>query len=36
MKELGKKVETLIVGSGALDEKLREQATQLGLENTHF
>lgn len=36
IKKAGKKVETLIVGSGALDEKLKEQACQLGLENTYF
>lgn len=36
LKKAGKKVETLIVGSGALDEKLREQATQLELEHTYF
>lgn len=36
MKKVDRKVETLIVGSGALDEKLREQASQLGLENTYF
>lgn len=36
LKKANRKVETLIIGSGALDEKLREQASQLGLENTYF
>lgn len=31
-----KKIETIIVGSGVLDDKLREQAKELGLEKTHF
>ena len=31
-----KKVETIIVGSGVLDEKLRKQAKRLGLKHTHF
>lgn len=36
MKSKNKKIETLIVGSGVLDEKLRKQADELGLKNTHF
>lgn len=32
----GKKPLTLIVGSGALGEKLEKQLEQLGLKNTHF
>lgn len=32
----GKKTETIIVGSGVLDDKLRKQAEVLGLEHTHF
>lgn len=36
MKAINKKVETLIIGSGALDDKLRKQAEELGLENTYF
>ena len=32
----GQKVLTLIVGSGALEKKLKDQATQLELKNTHF
>lgn len=32
----GKKPLTLIVGSGALEEKLKAQTEQLGLQNTHF
>ena len=32
----GKKTETVIVGSGVLDEKLRQQAETLQLKNTHF
>lgn len=35
-EEKGKKTETIIVGSGVLDEKLRKQAEVLGLEHTHF
>lgn len=35
-EEKGKKTETIIVGSGALDDKLRKQAKELGLEHTHF
>lgn len=36
MKSKNKKIETLIVGSGVLDEKLRKQADELGLKNIHF
>lgn len=36
LSEEGKKPLTLIVGSGVLDEKLKAQAEQLGLKNTHF
>lgn len=36
MSSKNKKIETLIVGSGVLDEKLRKQADELGLKNTHF
>ena len=32
----GKKIETIIVGSGVLDDKLRKQAETLQLEHTHF
>lgn len=32
----GKKVLTIIVGSGILDEKLKTQTKHLGLKNTHF
>ena len=35
-KKKGKVIQTIIVGSGALDEKLREQSKTLGLEHTHF
>ena len=35
-EEKGKKTETIIVGSGVLDDKLRKQAKELGLEHTHF
>ena len=35
-KSKGKIIQTIIVGSGALDEKLRKQAEELGLEHTHF
>ena len=35
-EEKGKKIETIIVGSGVLDEKLKKQAEVLGLEHTHF
>lgn len=35
-KKENKKIETIIVGSGVLDDKLREQAKELGLEKTHF
>lgn len=31
-----KKIETIIVGSGVLDDKLRKQAKELGLEKTYF
>lgn len=36
MSEKGKKVLTLIVGSGALEPKLKEEAEMLKLEHTHF
>ena len=36
MKKQDKKVLTLIVGSGALEPKLKAQADELELENTHF
>lgn len=36
MAEKGVNVLTLIVGAGALDEKLKEQQKRLGLKNTHF
>lgn len=36
LKELGKKPLTIIVGSGVLEDKLKEEAKRLGLENTHF
>lgn len=36
LSEEGKKTLTIIVGSGILDEKLKAQAKQLGLKNTHF
>lgn len=36
LKEKGLKPLTVIVGSGVLDDKLRAQASYLGLENTHF
>lgn len=32
----GKRIETIIVGSGVLDDKLREQAKELNLQHTHF
>lgn len=32
----GKVTQTIIVGSGVLDEKLRKQAEELGLEHTYF
>lgn len=35
-KENGQKVLTLIVGSGVLEQKLKAQADELELENTHF
>lgn len=35
-KEQGKKILTLIVGSGALEKKLKAQAESLQLEKTHF
>ena len=35
-KKQGKKIETIIVGSGVLDDKLRNQAQTLQLENTDF
>lgn len=36
MKKEDKKILTLIVGSGALEDTLKAQAKQLELENTHF
>ena len=36
LREQGKKPLTIIVGSGSLEEKLKEQAKELGLDNTHF
>lgn len=36
MAEKGVKVLTLIVGSGALEEELKEHQKKLGLKNTHF
>ena len=36
MKKQNKKPLTLIVGSGALENKLKSQADSLNLENTHF
>ena len=36
MKEKGKKVMTLIIGSGALEEELKNLQKSLALENTHF
>lgn len=36
MKKTGKKVLTLIVGSGALEEELHNYQKKLGLKNTHF
>ena len=36
LKEKGKKPLTIIVGSGDLEEKLKKQADELGLQNTHF
>lgn len=36
LKKQDKKVLTLIVGSGALEPKLKAQADELQLENTHF
>lgn len=36
MKKEGKKPLIVIVGSGALDEKLKKQAKSLNLQNTHF
>lgn len=35
-KEQNRTIETIIVGSGVLDETLRNQAKTLGLEHTHF
>lgn len=35
-KAENKKIETIIVGSGALENKLKEQAKELGLKHTHF
>ena len=36
MKDSGKRVATLIVGSGALEDKLKSQAEALGLQDTYF
>jgi glycosyltransferase involved in cell wall biosynthesis len=36
LEEEGKKALTIIVGSGALEDKLKAQEKQLGLKNTHF
>ncbi len=36
MQEKGKKVATIIVGSGQLEEQLKKQASDLKLQNTHF
>ena len=36
LKEQGKKPLTIIVGSGALEEKLKAEADRLELDNTHF
>lgn len=36
MLQKGKKVMTVIVGSGALDSELKQQAKDLGLKNVHF
>lgn len=36
MEEQGKKVVTLIVGSGALESKLKAEAESLNLKHTHF
>ena len=36
MQEQGKKVATIIVGSGQLEQKLKKQAEDLQLKNTHF
>lgn len=35
-EQKGKSIETIIVGSGVLDETLRTQAETLGLKHTHF
>lgn len=35
-EQKGKSIETIIVGSGALDETLRAKAETLGLQHTHF
>lgn len=35
-EQKGKSIETIIVGSGVLDETLRAQAQTLGLQHTHF
>lgn len=35
-EQKGKSIETIIVGSGVLDETLRVQAETLGLQHTHF
>lgn len=36
MERVNKKVQTVIVGSGALDEKLKKQAEKLELKHTYF
>ncbi len=36
MELRGKKALTIIVGAGELDSKLRQEAQELGLKNTHF
>ena len=36
LKALGKKALTVIVGSGQLEEALKTETKELGLENTHF
>ena len=36
LKKLGKKALTVIVGSGQLEEILKTETKELGLENTHF
>lgn len=36
LRKQGKNPLTIIVGSGSLEEKLKKQAKELGLDNTHF